>query len=154
MDENEKFIGGWTRPRLREKTQTERHEVWKRARKLQSAEGNHLARAIELLGLPYREPEPLAADSPDHAKMRAAIFSKEGRAAAREATLDGLPAIAGIEDMMFDLFGDAYRRDDAYVITAQHLIGDLMGELGFVEAGRKSLPARCVAREGVFWKRA
>jgi hypothetical protein len=154
MDEEEKFIGGWTRPRLREKSQNERHEVWKRARKLHSAEGNHLARAIELLGLPYREPEPLGEGSEDYGRMRDAIFSKEGKAAAKEATLDGLPAIAGIEDMMFDLFSDAYRRDDAYVITAQHLIGELMGELGYVDAGRKSLPARCVARDGVFWKRA
>ena len=27
MDDNEVFIGGWTRPRLREKSQTERHAV-------------------------------------------------------------------------------------------------------------------------------
>ncbi len=154
MDEKEVYIGGWTLPRLREKSQTERHHVWKRARALHSAEGNHLARAIERLGLPYREPEPLAQDAPDRLKMRETIFSKEGRQAAREATIDGLPAIAGIEDLMFDAFGDAYRRDEAYVITAQSLIGELMTELGYADAGMKPLPARCVAREGVFWRRA
>jgi hypothetical protein len=154
MDDKEVYIGGWTLPRLREKSQTERHQVWKRARALHSAEGNHLARAIERLGLPYREPEPLAEDSGDKALMRAAIFSKEGRQALREATIDGLPAIAGIEDMMFDAFGDAYRRDEAYVITAQALVAEVMAELGYVEAGVKSLPARCVAREGLFWRRA
>jgi hypothetical protein len=154
MDDNEVFIGGWTRPRLREKSQTERHRVWKRARALHSAEGNHLARAIELLGLPYREPEPLPADSDDYARMRERIFSKEGRSAAREATLDGLPAIAGIEDLMHDAVGEVYRRDEAYVITAQALVAELMGELGYADAGTKALPARYVAREGVFWRKA
>jgi hypothetical protein len=153
MNDNEVFIGGWTRPRLREKSQTERYQVWKRARALHSAEGNHLARAIERLGLPYDEPEALESGSATYQKMREVIFSKEGRTAAREATIDGLPAIAGIEDLMHDTFGEAYRRDDAYVVTAQHLIGELMSELGYVEAGRKSLPARCIAREGVFWRR-
>jgi hypothetical protein len=153
MDDKEVFIGGWTLPRLRDKSQTERHQVWKRARALHSAEGNHLARAIERLGLPYREPEPLAVGSEDYVRMRETIFSKEGRAAAKEATLDGLPAIAGVEDLMHDAFGEAYRRDEAYVITAQGLIGELMTELGYADAGRKVLPARCIAREGVFWKR-
>ena len=154
MDDKEIFIGGWTLPRLREKSQTERYHVWKRARGLHSAEGNHLARAIERLGLPYDEPEALATGSATYQKMRDVIFSKEGRTAAREATIDGLPAIAGVEDLMHDTFAEAYRRDEAYVVTAQHLIGELMAELGYVEAGRKSLPARCIAREGVFWRRA
>ena len=153
MDDKEVFIGGWTLPRLRDKTQTERHQVWKRARGLHSAEGNHLARAIERLGLPYREPEPLSDESEDYRQMRAIVFSKEGRTAAKEATLDGLPAIAGVEDLMHDAFGEAYRRNQAYVITAQALIGEVMVELGYVDAGRKPLPARCVARDGVFWRR-
>ena len=154
MDDQEVFIGGWTRPRLREKSQTERHEVWKRARALHSAEGNHLARAIERLGLPYLEPEALAADNADFVRMRETIFSKEGRSAAKEATLDGLPAIAGVEDLLHDAFGEDYRRNAAYVITAQALIGELMAELGYADAGRKSLPGRFIAREGVFWKRS
>ena len=153
MDDQEVFIGGWTRPRLREKSQTERHEVWKRARALHSAEGNHLARAIELLGLPYREPEALAADTADYQRMRETIFSKEGRSAAKEATLDGLPAIAGLEDLLHDAFGEDYRRNAAYVITAQALVGELMAELGYADAGRKPLPGRYIARDGVFWKR-
>ena len=60
----EVFIGGWTRRSLRERSQSERRQVWVRARALHSAEGNHLARAIERLGLPYRDPEALAPDDP------------------------------------------------------------------------------------------
>ena len=73
MNEEEVFIGGVTRSWLRERSQNERYAVWKRARSLHSAEGNHLARAIELLGLPYAEPEPLEGDDPLLVRMRALI---------------------------------------------------------------------------------
>jgi hypothetical protein len=149
----EVFIGGWTRERLRQRSQSERHAVWKRARALHSAEGNHLARAIERLGLPYAEPEPLAADDALAARMRQVATSPEARSAAVEATLDGLPAMAGIDTLMHEALGEAYRLEPAAVPTAEALVAELMTSLGYVDAGRKDLPARHVARSGVFWKR-
>jgi hypothetical protein len=149
----EVFIGGWTRTRLRERSQSERYAVWKRARALHSAEGNHLARAIERLGLPYAEPEPLAADDDLAVCMRALAVSPEARSAAIEATLDGLPALAGIDALMHETLGEAYRLNPAAAPTAEALTAELMTSLGYVEAGRKDLPARHVARSGVFWKR-
>jgi hypothetical protein len=150
----EVFIGGWTRRKLRERSQNERHAVWKRARGLHSAEGNHLARAIELLGLPYAEPEPLGADSPLAGRMREIMASPAARAAAVEATLDGLPALAGIDTLMHESLGEAYRLEAAAVPTAERLTAELMTGLGYVEAGRKDLPARHVARSGAYWRRA
>jgi hypothetical protein len=150
----EVFIGGWTRGKLRERSQNERHAVWKRAKALHSAEGNHLARAIELLGLPYEEPEPLAANDPLAARMREIIASPAARAAALEATLDGLPAMAGVDALMHETLGEAYRLNPAAPPTAEALTAELMTALGYIEAGRKRLPPRHVARSGVFWKRA
>ena len=149
----EVFIGGWTRGALRQRSQSERHAVWKRARALHSAEGNHLARAIELLGLPYAEPEPLASDDPLRVRMGEVLASPAARSAALEATLDGLPAMAGIDALVHETLGEAYRQNPAAVPTAQALVADLMTALGYVAAGRKDLPRRCVARSGVFWKR-
>jgi hypothetical protein len=149
----EVFIGGWTRGKLRERSQNERHAVWKRARALHSAEGNHLARAIERLGLPYAEPEPLAADDPLALRMAEIAASPDARAAAIEATLDGLPAMAGVDALMHETLGEAYRLNPAAVPTAQALTAELMTSLGYVEAGRKDLPARHVARSGAYWKR-
>jgi hypothetical protein len=153
MSDEEVFIGGVTRSWLRARSQNERYAVWKRARGLHSAEGNHLARAIELLGLPYAEPEPLAGDDPLMARMRALIADPRARSAAIEATLDGLPAMAGIDVLMHEELGETYRRNEAAVPTAQRLTADLMTALGYVESGMKDLPARCVARSGVYWKR-
>jgi hypothetical protein len=154
MSEDEVFIGGVTRAWLRARSQNERYAVWKRAKGLHSAEGNHLARAIERLGLPYAEPEPLADDDPMMVRMRALIADPRARAAAVEATLDGLPAMAGIDVLMHEELGEAYRRNESAVPTAQLLTAELMTGLGYAEAGSKELPARCVARTGVFWRRA
>lgn len=149
----EVFIGGWTLGKLRARSQTERHEVWKRAKALHSAEGNHLARAIELLGLPYAQPEPLAADDPLRARMAEIMASPAARSAALESTLDGLPAMAGLDVLLHESLGEAYRRNPAAAPTAETMTAELMAQLGYVESGRKALPARCVARSGVFWKR-
>jgi hypothetical protein len=154
MRQEEVFIGGWTRSKLRERSQNERYAVWKRAKGLHSAEGNHLARAIELLGLPYAEPEPLAADDPMLIRMKEILAAPEARSAALEATLDGLPAMAGIDALLHDRLGEEYRRNEAAAPTAQTLVAELMTGLGYVDAGTKPLPARHVARTGVFWKRA
>ncbi len=153
MRKEEVFIGGWTLESLKARSQTERHQVWKRARALHSAEGNHLARAIERLGLPYAEPEPLAEDSPLLTQMRTLFATPAARAAALEATLDGMPALAGLDVLLHETLGEAYRRDPAAAATAEVLTAELMASLGFVEAGRKDLPPRCVARTGVFWRR-
>ena len=153
MSDEEVFIGGVTRSWLKERSQNERYAVWKRAKSLHSAEGNHLARAIELLGLPYAEPEPLGDDDPMMTRMRELMAEPRARAAAVEATLDGLPAIAGVDVLLHEELGEAYRRNEAAVPTAQRLTDELMRALGYVEAGIKDLPARCVARSGVYWKR-
>ena len=150
---DEIYIGGWTLPRLREKSQTERHEVWKRARALHSAEGNHLARAIERLGLPYAEPEALDGEHPLLDRLREIVASSEARSAAIEATLDGLPAMAGVDVLLHEKLGEDYRRNPAAVPTAQELVAELMLGLGWRRHGKKALPQRCVAREGVFWQR-
>ena len=86
-------------------------------------------------------------------RMRELMAAPEARAAAIEATLDGLPAMAGVDVLLHETLGEEYRRNEAAAPAAQRLTAELMGRLGYVEAGRKDLPARCVARSGVFWKR-
>ena len=83
MDE-ERFLGGWTRSKLAARSATERHEIWKRAKALKTADGNQLAREIERLGLPYEEPPALAEDDILSRVIRDIVTSEEGRAACRE----------------------------------------------------------------------
>jgi len=87
------------------------------------------------------------------ARMAEIMASPEARSAALEATLDGLPALAGIDVLLHEALGEAYRQTAAAAPTAETMTAALMTGLGYVEAGRKPLPARCVARSGAFWKR-
>jgi hypothetical protein len=152
MDE-ERFIGGWTRSKLAARSPEERYAIWKRARLLHTADGNQLAREIERLGLPYAEPGQLPDADPMRGQIKDIITSPEGRSACIEATLDGLPAIAGVDTMLHDVLGGLYRRSDEAIATATAIVAELMTANGYVEAGKKDLPSRYVARNGVFWKR-
>jgi len=149
----ERFIGGWTRASLSARTAQERYAIWKKARKLRTADGNQLAREIERLGLPYADPGQLAEDDPLRTTIADIIASPEARSACIEATLDGLPAIAGVDPMLHEALGPTYRRSDEAIATAGALVAELMTSIGYVEAGSKDLPNRYVARRGVFWKR-
>jgi len=149
----ERFIGGWTRSSLAARTAEERYAIWKRARMLRTADGNQLAREIERLGLPYAEPGQLAEDDPIRTTIRNVIASPEARSACIEATLDGLPAIAGVDPLLHEALGPTYRQSDEAIATAAVLVAELMTSLGYVESGSKDLPNRYVARRGVFWKR-
>ena len=151
--EEERFIGGWTRSKLASRTPEERYAIWKRARLLRTADGNQLAREIERLGLPYAEPGQLPDADPMRSQIHELITSPEGRSACIKATLDGLPAIAGVDPVLHDVLGGMYRRSDEAIATAQAIVAELMTSNGYVEAGKKDLPSRYVARNGVFWKR-
>ena len=149
----ERFIGGWTRTSLASRTAQERYAIWKKARMLRTADGNQLAREIERLGLPYAEPGHLPEADPLRETMKAIIASPEAKSACVEATLDGLPAIAGVDPLLHEALGPTYRRSDEAIATAGALVAELMTSLGYKEAGVKDLPHRYVARRGVFWKR-
>lgn len=151
--EEERFIGGWTRSKLAARTPEERYAIWKRARLLRTADGNQLAREIERLGLPYAEPGQLPDADPMRSAMEAIITSPEGRSACIEATLDGLPAIAGVDPLLHDAFGADYRRSDEAIATAQALVEALMETNGYAPGERKDLPGRYVARSGMFFRR-
>lgn len=151
--EEERFIGGWTRSKLAARTPQERYAIWKRARLLKTADGNQLAHEIERLGLPYADPGMLEEGDPVRETMTRIMASKEARSAAVEATLDGLPAIAGPDVLFHEALGAEYRHNDAAISTAHAMVAELMSGLGYVEAGRKDLPSRYVARSGVFWKK-
>jgi hypothetical protein len=112
-----------------------------------------LAREIELLGLPYAEPGVLAEDDPLREAMQNIMATKEARSSCIEATLDGLPAVAGADALFHEALGVSYRHNDVAIATAHAMTALLMEELGYVEAGHKDLPNRYVARSGVFWKK-
>ena len=151
--EEERFLGGWTRSKLTARTPEERYDIWRRARGLHTAEGNQLAREIERIGLPDAPPALPEEDMLTRI-IGDIIRSDDGRSALKEATLDGLPAIAGADTLIHEALGSQYRRNEKAVATAQRIVAEVMAEMGYEAVGAKDLPSRYVAREGIFWRRA
>ena len=58
------------------------------------------------------------AASPLRITIRNIIASPEARAASIEATLDGLPAIAGVDPLLHEALGPSYRQSDEAIATA------------------------------------
>lgn len=152
MDE-ERFLGGWTRAKLAARTPEQRYDIWRRAKSLHTADGNQLAREIEQLGLPDETP-PLAEEDILTRVIGDIIRSDEGRAACREATLDGLPALAGVDVLIHEALGAQYRRNEKAVVTAAAIVAEVMTQMGYEVVGAKELPNRYVAREGAFWRKS
>lgn len=152
MDE-ERFLGGWTRTKLAARSPEERYDIWRRARGLHTAEGNQLAREIERIGLPA-EPPALPEEDMLTRIIGDIIRSAHGRSALKEATLDGLPAIAGADTLIHEALGSQYRRNEKAVATAQRIVAEVMAEMGYEAVGAKDLPSRYVARQGLFWRKA
>lgn len=133
--------------KLRSMTVHDRHRLWINARKVDTEEAREMVRMIEGLGLPYSEPGSLKSDDPISIKMNEIIFSSEGKAAAIEATKNGLPALAGIDPLLSKALGVDYGSHNDGTIGAGYLVAQMMRMQGYKLSGRKGkLPPTCVAK--------
>lgn len=117
-----------------------------------SPEGAALARLIEDTGLPFSEEGCVNLDDPIVAKMHEIVFSEEGRAAARQAADDGLPALAGVDPLIAKALSVDYGKHNMTTHTAGALVAELMRHMGYREAGHSAkTPPGCIARSGQMW---
>ncbi|ABD05313.1 hypothetical protein RPB_0602 [Rhodopseudomonas palustris HaA2] len=125
----------------------QRHQLWINARKIDSEEAREVVRLIEDLGLPYSEDRSLKLDDPINQKMYQIINSKEGKAAAFEATANGRPALEGIDPLLLAALGVDYGKHNDTTINAGYLVAQMMRSQGYQLSGRKGkLPSSCVAK--------
>lgn len=91
----------------------------------------------------------------DHATykvMEKLVRSAEGTVSAVRATNMGLPALAGVDDLLRKELGADYARANNGTWYAGFAVAQLMRQMGYVEAGRANCPPDCVAGEGIVWK--
>jgi hypothetical protein len=142
----------WDLSKLKAKTQHERHRLWLNAKNkaAKSDEAKVLVELIESSGLDYGadKVKSVSLDDAIGKKMHRLIFSAEGRAAALQATENGLPALAGVGPLLKHALATDYGRHNEATIQAGYLVTNLMQQLGFVEIGKGALPPNCIARTG------
>lgn len=135
--------------KLRAMSVHDRHQLWINARGMDTDEAKKLVQMIESLGLPYSDPTSLTSNDPISIKMTEIIFSPEGKAAAIDATKQGLPALAGVDPMLAAALGVDYGPHNSGTINAGYLVAEMMRTQGYKLTGRKGkLPSNCVAKTG------
>lgn len=95
-------------------------------------------------GLAHEDPVVLAIES--------VITSEEGRAAAKEATDAGLPAMAGVDPLLRKHVGEDYGTFDT-TSWAGTFVAAEMESMGYRQTSKKPLPPGSVAKTAAFFER-
>lgn len=143
----------WTLEEIAKLPQERRAAMYDNALRVGGPEGTALAKLIEDSGLTYRNPTCPSDNDPIMRRIEEVVFSDEGRKAAITATDQGLPAMAGIDPLLQQALGKNYGKHNLTTATAGDRVANLMREMGFREAGSRSLPNGCVAKTAMLFVR-
>jgi hypothetical protein len=95
-------------------------------------------------GIPEKHPEFIA--------MTAAIFSAEGQALAIKASSERLPALAGLDQMLTEVFARYRDKNQSSLQNAGFIVARLMRDkLGYSQGKSVPCPAGCTARNGTLF---
>ena len=79
-------------------------------------------------------------------KIKEIVYSKEGMAAAIEATKAGFAALQGVDPILKTKLGAGYTGENGATLEAGFWIDKMMGSKGYVASHRGGLPSSCVAK--------
>jgi|CXWL01.1.fsa_nt_gi hypothetical protein len=143
----------FTHDQLKAMLPAQRIKLYENASRLaRTPDGAATKLQIEQSGLLYQWDSALTMDDPTTIKMMDVIFSEEGRKAALASTERGEPALADIDPILQSVLGAEYRSKNYATVTAGKLVGILMRQLGYVNAGKKGMPPECVAQTAETWR--
>ena len=94
----------------------------------------------------------LTRDHPIIQRLEDVCRSDEGRAAARSASDEGLPAMAGVDPLLVRELGADYGTFDT-TSWAGGFVAEEMEAQGYRQTRKKPMPAGCVAKTAAFFER-
>ena len=146
-----------TMDKLRKMSSEERHTLWQNAKSRveKHPDAEALVDMIENCGLDYKpnKKASITLDSKIGRTMARIIRSKAGIEAMLVAVSKGLPALAGVDPMLREALGSDYSKDNEATIQAGYLVTGAMEGLGYKKGPQRPLPANCIARSGVIFRR-
>ena len=143
----------FTDEKLRAYTPTERANLRANALRSKMPGAAALVVQIDALGLPLST-GGLAKDDPIYIEMEQIIWSVEAKAAAIQATSQGMPALAGVDPILQRIMGARYTAKHQGTVNAGYIVGDVMLNAGYVQAGKGKMPAGSIAKTAEKWKPA
>jgi hypothetical protein len=143
---------GWTKEKIEALSREQRENLFNNARTKASAEAKQIIDLMVEHDLLVRSGGGLPREHPTIQTIEEIIRSDEGRAAGKQASDIGLPAMAGVDHLLSAELGARYGDHDT-TSWAGTLMAEVMAEAGYVQTRKKLMPDGCVAKTAAFFER-
>lgn len=142
---------GWTKERIEALPPAKREALFDNARSKGTPEAQQIIDLMLEHDLLVRAGGGLPRDHPVIQEMEEIIRSDEGRKAGKQASDQGLPAMAGVDHMLMKALGSQYGSHDT-TSWAGTFMAEVIAEAGYVQTSRKPMPAGSVAKTAAFFE--
>jgi len=141
----------WTKEKIEALSPEKREALFDNARAKGTPEAQRIIDIIVENDLPLGAGGGLPRDHPTIQEIEEIIMSDEGRAAGKQASDRGLPAMAGVDTMLSTALGSRYGKQDT-TSWAGTFMAEVMAEAGYVQTKRKAMPEDCIAKTAAFFE--
>ncbi|MBB5713161.1 hypothetical protein [Sphingomonas xinjiangensis] len=142
----------WTKEKIEALSPERREALFDNARAKGSPEAQQIIDLMVEHDLLVRSGGGLPREHPIIQEIEEIIRSDEGRKAGKEASDQGLPAMAGVDHMLSAALGSKYGTGDT-TSWAGTLMAEVMADAGYVQTRKKPMPVGCVAKTAAFFER-
>jgi hypothetical protein len=142
----------WTKEKIEALSPEKRESLFDNARAKETPEARQIIDLMVEHDLLVRAGGGLPRDHPIIQEIEEIIRSDEGRSAGRQASDQGLPAMAGVDPMLSGALGSRYGSHDT-TSWAGTLMAEVMAEAGYVQTKKKAMPEGCVAKTAAFFEK-
>jgi hypothetical protein len=142
----------WTKEKIEALSPEKREALFDNARVKDTAEAQRIIDLMVEHDLLVRAGGGLPREHPTIQEIETIIKSDEGRQAGKEASDDGLPAMAGVDHMLSAALGSKYGGHDT-TSWAGTFMAEVMADAGYVQTRKKPMPVGCVAKTAAFFEK-
>lgn len=141
----------WTKEKIEALPPQKRESLFDNARNKGTPDAFHIINLMVEHDLLVRPGGGLPRDHPTIQEIEEIIHSDKGRLAGKQASDQGLPAMAGVDQMLSAALGTRYGGHDT-TSWAGTFMAEVMEEAGYVQTKKKIMPADCVAKTAAFFE--
>ena len=142
----------WTKEKIEALPPAKRVVLFDNARVKNTQEAQQIIDIMVEHDLLVRAGGGLPRNHPTIQTMEEIIRSDKGRERGKQASDQGLPALAGVDEMLADALGSPYGNYDT-TSWAGTMMAEVMEEAGYVQTRKKPMPTGCVAKRAAFFEK-
>lgn len=142
----------WTKEKIEALSPQRRNALFDNAQASSTEDARRIIAIMIEYDLLVRARDGLPRKHPTIQTIEKIVKSEEGREAGKAASEQGLPAIAGVDQMLVEALGKKYGTYDT-TSWAGTFMNDVMLEAGYTQIKKKHMPQGYVARYAAFFEK-